>query len=185
MKYFLGFLASIGLIILVFVLILRGFSGGDEGKRPAPLSNYASTDAIVRLTVDGPIVSEQEHQAYRITVGRSESRVEVLQGYQYDLLNQQSFPNNQESFTQFLKALDFAGYTHASEKAPKDERGACADGDRYILETINGTSRIQRLWASSCRGQGNFKGDVSTVQQLFNAQIPGKEFRKMTSGLNL
>jgi hypothetical protein len=186
MRYFFGFLASLGLIILVFILILRGFTGGPDSPDRKPLSSYANTDALVRLTVDGRIVSEQEHRAYQISVGRSEVRLETLQGYEYETLETRTYENNQESFNNFLRALDMAGFTRGSDtRENRDERGACADGSRYIFEILNGTSQVQRYWAASCRGQGTFKGSSTMVKQLFEKQIPTADRSKTIGRLAL
>ncbi|HSD56405.1 MAG TPA: hypothetical protein VLA92_04610, partial [Candidatus Saccharimonadales bacterium] len=108
MKYFFGFLASIGLVILVFILVLRGFGGKSDQVEQNPLTDYANSNALVRMTVDGPIVSDQQHQAYRVTVGRSETRVETLQGYEYETIESRTYNNNQEGYTNFLRAIDLA-----------------------------------------------------------------------------
>jgi len=189
MRYFLGFLVSIGLIILVFILVLRGFSGGKGGQQNQnPLTDYANTDTIVRMTVDGPIVSEQQHQAYRITVGRSETRIETLQGYEYDAIDTKTYDNNQESYANFLRAIDLAGYTKGDSEADsqaQDERGVCANGSRFVFEVVNGTSQVQRFWATSCGSKGTFKGNTEAVKHLFDRQIPLQDFSKETSHLNL
>lgn len=186
MKYFLGFLASIGLIILVFILILKGFGGKSPQVDQNPLSDYANTNALVRITVDGPIISQQQHQAYRITVGRSEARIETLQGYQYDAIETKTYENTQQGYNNFLRALDLAGFTKGDKKAANnDERGVCATGNRYIYEIINGTSEVQRYWGTSCGGAGTFKGDKEQVNRLFNRQIPTPDFSRLTSRLKV
>jgi hypothetical protein len=188
MRYFLGFLAAVGLIILVFILVLRGFSGDSSVKKSNPLSDYAGTDALVRMTVDGPIISDQQHQAYRITIGRSETRIETLQGYEYDSIDTKTYENNQQGFTNFLRALDLAGYTRGLPKADRqtqDERGVCATGNRFIFEIINGTSEIQRFWSTSCGKGGTFKGNAAQVKQLFDRQVPVPDFPRMTSRLRV
>lgn len=186
MRYFLGFLASIGLIILVFILVLRGLSGDPVKEGQTPLSDYANTDAVVRLTVDGRIISEQEHQAYQITVGRSETRVETLRGYEYDTVESRTYENNQESFTNFLRALELAGFTKGVEGADnRDERGVCATGRRYVFEVLSGTSEVQRYWSTSCGGQGTFKGNAAEVKLLFDKQIPGADYSKTVGRLLL
>lgn len=187
MKYFFGFLASIGLVILVFVLVLRGF-GGKHGVARNPLTDYANSDAIVRITVDGPIVSDQQHQAYRITVGRSEMRIETLQGYQYDPIDTKTYQNTQEGYANFLRALDIAGFTKGTkdpDSQAQDERGVCAFGDRYIFEIINGTSQVERYWSTTCGGQGTFKGNTVTAKRLFDKQIPSADYSVMVSKLHL
>ncbi len=188
MKYFIGFLASIGLVILVFVLVLRGFGGRHGTTNQSPLTDYANSDAIVRMTVDGPIVSDQQHQAYRITVGRSETRIETLQGYEYDAIDTKMYSNNQPGFTNFLRALDLAGFTKGvknTDSQADDERGVCAFGSRYVLEIISGTSQIQRYWATSCGGQGTFKGNAVTVKRLFDKQVPTSDYSLLVSKLHL
>lgn len=188
MRYIAGFLVIIGLIVLVFILVMRGLSGNSKEETQAPLSNYATTDTIVRLTVDGSIVSDQEHRAYRITVGRSEVRMETLKGYQYEHIDEVILSNNEASYTNFLRALEAAGYTRGRSDADgeqRDERGMCAHGNRYVMEIISGTTSIQRYWSSQCRSDGTFKGNTSEVRRLFNAQIPSTDFRRLTRGLVL
>ena len=173
MKYFLGFLAAVGLIILVFILVLRGFGGDKNIAQPDPLSDYANTDALVRMTVDGPIVADQQHNAYRISVGRSETR---------------TYENNQQGFTNFLRALDVVGFNKGNDKATKeadDERGMCATGKRFVFEIINGTSQVQRYWSSTCGTLGTFKGNSAQVKSLFDRQVPIPDFPQMTSRLRL
>jgi hypothetical protein len=186
MKYFFGFLASLALIILVFVLVLRGFGGNDGGTAKSPLTDFASSDAVVRLTVAGRIISEQEHRAYQITVGRSEVRLETLKGYEYETVATKTYENNQESYYTFLRALDLAGFDRGSgEKGNDDERGVCADGHRYVYEVIQGTSEEQRLWSTSCGDGGTFKGNAAAVRQLFNKQVPVPDQSKIIGRVRL
>jgi hypothetical protein len=188
MKYFLGFLAAVGLIILVFILVLRGFGGDKNVAQPDPLSDYANTDALVRMTVDGPIVADQQHNAYRISVGRSETRIETLKGYEYEIIETRTYENNQQGFTNFLRALDVVGFSKGNDKATKeadDERGMCATGKRFVFEIINGTSQIQRYWSSTCGTLGTFKGNSAQVKSLFDRQVPIPDFPQMTSRLRL
>jgi hypothetical protein len=185
MRYLFGLLVTVGLIILVFILILRGFSGGPESSQ-APLSDYANTDTLVRLTVDGRIVSEQDHRAYQITVGRSEVRVETLKGYEYEALETRTYQNNSESYNNFLRAIDLAGFARGVDDAENnDERGVCADGQRYVFEIMRGTSEIQRYWATTCGGQGTFRGNADGVKMLFDRQIPNIDRSKTVGRLVL
>lgn len=187
MRYFIGFIVSIGLIILVFILILKGFSGGGaKQSTKTELVNYANSAVQMRMTVDGPIVADAEHNAYRITVSRDETTLETFRGYESTLIHVQRYDNNPVSYANFLRALDLAGFSRGvTPSGGKDERGVCAVGDRYIMEIINGSSRIQRFWSTSCRGQGTFKGSVQEVRRLFRVQIPQKDMSKLTANLNL
>lgn len=185
MKYLLGLLVAIGLVVLVFVLVLRGFSGNREPDNKISLMDYANTNAIVSLTVDGKINANQLHNAYEISVGRSDARMDVFQGYQRELLRTQNYQNNDEAFANFLRALELAGFNKGSEATTSqqnDPRGVCADGQRYVLRITSGASDIQRLWTTSCGG-GTFKGDRNKVQQLFRLQIP--DYSTLLKGVNL
>jgi hypothetical protein len=188
MRYFIGFLVSIGLIILVFILVLKGFSGDGAKQSKTSLVDYANTAVQMRLTVDGPIVADQEHNVYRITVGRDETTIETFKGYESTLINFQHYDNNPVGYANFLRALDVAGYTKGitGPGAQKDERGICAIGDRYVMEINNGSSRrMQRFWSTNCRGQGTFKGNAQEVRRLFRVQIPPADMSKLTGSLNL
>jgi hypothetical protein len=180
MKYFLGFLAAVGLIVLVFILILRGFSGH---KQPAPktaLSDYANTSTVVRLTIDSPVTADVSHHAVRVTIGRDQNSVEMFQGYQGKVTALYNYSNNQEAYDTFLRSLQLLGYTKgdpAPEKA--DERGYCANGNRYIYEIVSGAATVQRYWFSSC-SVGTFKGNGAIIRNLFRKQIP--DYSKVTGG---
>lgn len=184
MKYFFGFLVSVGLIVLVIVLIIKGFSNDPKKTTQVPLSDYTNTSVEVRMSVSGPIVNDQEHHSYQITVDRNQTQLETKRGYEGTTLNTVTYSNNTEAYANFLRALDFAGFTKGTKAASnKDERGTCATGSRYVLEIVDGSKEIQRLWTTSCKGGGTFSGNIEQVRQLFNAQIPRADFNKTTKGL--
>lgn len=174
MKYFFGFLASIGLIVFVFILIMRGFSGGNAKKNiPAPLTDYTSTSVLMQYTMDGPINADQEHKALRITVGQDQTKIELLQGYTQAVSETKTYENNQDAYGAFLRALDVAGYTKGNtDSSKKDQRGYCPTGYRYSYDIVDGSNTKQHFWATSCGGQGTFKGNVNQVRNLFQSQIP-------------
>jgi hypothetical protein len=188
MRYFLGFLASIGLIVLVFILVLRGFGGKSTQQNQTPLTSYASSDTTVRMTVDGPIVGDQQHQAYRITVGRDQITLETLQGYQYSPIDTKMYENNQDAYANFLQAIDLDGFSKGvanPDSTASDERGVCPNGQRFVFEIDNGASQVERYWSTSCGGKGTFKGNTNAVKQLFDRQVPLTDFSKEIGHLNL
>lgn len=187
MKYFLGFLASIVLIVLVFILVLRGFSHhGSKVKEQVVLSQYTNSSMQLQYTVDGPIVAEQDHVGYRITVDRSQVRIDTYKGYQNTITQSKTYENNQQSFDEFVSALDLAGFANGDVNAKTtDEKGQCATGDRFIYEVIgNGSAPSERFWSTSCK-QGNFKGNAVNVRQLFQKQIPGTDYGQLTGPLGV
>ncbi len=192
MRYFIGFLITIGLIIFLIVLLFTG-GGGSKSKtqsgtqRPTTvqqLGDFASTDAVARLTIDGPINADQNHQSVQITVGNDDTTYQQFQGYQGTVVNQQNFVNNQAAYSNFLFALGHAGYLLGdNSKLLANEKGYCALGNRYVFELIEGGDTIQRYWATSC-GNGSprtYKGNLSLTLTLFQRQVPN--YGGLTAGL--
>lgn len=181
MRYFLGFLVSVGLIVLVFILILHDFSS----PKPAgpPLVDQASTNSVVQMTEQGPLVADQKFQGYRITVGQNETEITTLQGYDEAVVGTKIYNNTELGYAQFLRALDFAGFQKGSKDQSKsDARGYCPNGDRYTFEIIENGQDTEKFWKTSC-GQGNFGGSLSQAKALFAAQVP--DFDDITGSLNL
>lgn len=175
MRYIVGFLIGIGLIVLTFILVVRLFSGGggEEGPRPIDLNSYSTTDTVVRLTLDGPIIADQKHEQVRITVGRDNVLYERFRGYQGDIIDTRSYPNNQDAYAEFLRALDVAEFEKGNPEKVKDERGYCPTGQRYVYEAIGEGENLVRWWSTSCGGDsGNFDGRASVVRSLFRRQVP-------------
>jgi hypothetical protein len=186
MRYFIGFLITIGLIILLIVLLFTG-GGGSNPKKPKTtkaLTDYASTDAVVRLTIDGPIVADQNHQAVQITAGQDDVTYSQVQGYQGTVANQQSFVNNQNAYSNLLYALGHAGFTKGdNSKVLANEKGYCATGNRYIFELIDNGTDIERYWATSCGGTKTYQGNLNLTLTIFKAQVPG--YNTLTQNLSI
>lgn len=174
MRYFVGFAVAIGLLILVILLIVHPGGGSKVPQTQTPLTSYANTGTVVRLTVDGPINAPQNHRQAQITVGKDATTFEIFQGYDGNSLRTQSYPMSEAAYNSFLHALQLAGFTKGNDdKSLKDERGQCAEGNRYIYEVIQGGSDIERYWSTSCgRGSGSFQGSAGLVRDLFRAQVP-------------
>ncbi len=186
MKYFLGGLGIIGLIVIILVIVFSGGSSDDAPKEVVPgvkVSSYSSSNAIVRSTVDGRIVGNEAHRAIRISVAKDKRSVEVIQGYDGSVLKSAQFANTQASYDVFLRALEGAGFSKSKTATTSDEVGLCSQGNRYIYEIIEVAESKQRLWASSCDRQGTFAGQGQTVRTLFQDQIP--DYSTFVSGVQL
>jgi hypothetical protein len=174
MRYIIGFLLTIGLIIVALILIFRGGGTSTTLTGSQVLSQYANNSTTdVRLTIDGPVNSPQEHRQIRITVSQNQITADVLQGYNSQVLRSNSYVNDPTSYVAFLRSLQLAGYTKGITTATaRDERGYCPTGDRFIYEVITGNqSDKQRFWYTSC-GQGSYKGNSQLTNVLFKAQVP-------------
>lgn len=174
MRYLTGILIAIGLVVLLIILIIKAFSGG--GGTPEPkqidLNSYANTSAVMQLTIDGPVNADQSHSKLRVSVGRDETVLQIVKGYEDNVVTTKSFANNQASYTHFLHALNVAGFTKGNiDPNVRDERGYCPVGQRFIFEAISGGSSVMRWWKTSC-GEGNFIGRSDVIRNLFKAQVP-------------
>ncbi len=175
MRFIIGFLIAIGLLIFAFILIFRGGDSSKTQIQGTQMLDYTNTSVVVQLTTEGPVSADKTHKEVRITVGNNESTIETFQGYQGTLLSTRSYANNPAAYADFLRALDIVGYTKGnSDKNVADERGYCPDGRRYVMNIKDGDKDIQRFWSSSC-GTGTFKGKTASVLALFDRQIPDYE----------
>src|SRR4030081_3827701 len=98
MRYFAGFLVAIGLLVVVFILVLKGFSHSGSKTPQVTLSNYASTDAVMQLTIDGPLTADEQHQGLRIIVGQNNNTIQTYRGYQNDVTSTKSYPSNEAAY---------------------------------------------------------------------------------------
>jgi hypothetical protein len=174
MRYFLAFLTT---LFLVFLLVFLLFHGGGKSKAPLTiktLHSYASTDATVQMTIDGPVNAAQNHQQVRISVGRDDVTFEQLQGYDGNVTNTQDFSNTQNAYTAFLFSLARAGFSSGNnDPSLSDERGFCPLGERYVFQLTQDGKDIERYWATSCGGNlKTYLGAFDLTVSLFKAQVP-------------
>jgi hypothetical protein len=186
MRYVAGFLIAIGLIVLIFVIIFKVFTGGGnpEQQQQIKLGSYANTDTTVQLLIIGPVVANKNHREVQINVGENQTEVNVFKGYQHTLIKTKSYDNNVSAYAVFLRALSFGNFTKGIDNSDiADYRGHCPAGDIYVYQIINGNShRIQQYWKSTC-GNGTFEGNSGAINNLFKKQVP--DYGKVTSGVNL
>lgn len=184
------FLTIILGLVLIFTIFTRGGSNKTQTKKEKPqppkplvLTDYIERDSKVVFTVDGQVVADEKHQAVRITVGRSSKQIEILQGYQGNVIKSQSFDNNQQAYDVFLRALSRLGFAKKRSTTVTDERGVCPTGQRYISQIIDNNDQVLRTWSISC-GSGGTSGAVTpSVLSLFQKQVP--DYSKFTSGVAL
>lgn len=185
MKFLIGFLVTIGLLIVVFILIFRGAANNDnKAAEQIKLVDYATTSTVVEMTQMGPVQADQTFNSVRVTVSNQETAFEAFTGYNGNTIRSQTFANNSTAYADFLRALDLAGYQKGNNsKNLQDYRGACATGTRYIFRIKDNGETKQEFWSSSCKGMGNFQGTTNAVVRLFHAQVPG--YNALARNLNL
>lgn len=182
MRYIIGALIAVGLFIVILVLI---FSGGNSTNGPSPINpvSLASTNSSVRLVTEGQESADSTYREIQITIGQNSSELDVIGGYNGNVISSHQISNNQAAYDVFLHALNLAGFSNGDLSASQDERGHCALGQRYLYEIIgpNGGVR-QKLWNDSC-GVGTFKGQDTYIRQLFQLQIP--QYDNWTNNVSL
>jgi hypothetical protein len=185
MKFILGALGIIFVVILAVVLIFRG--GGNDRDIVGPrldVSKEAREGVSAVFTTQGEVVGEDQRKAIRIIVNQDERRLEVLTGYEEAVERSSTFANTHAAFETFLVSIDQAGFENRKPSAVEDERGACPLGKRYIYELREHSQELLRLWNTSCGSkQGTFDGNSSTIRQLFEQQIP--DYDKAVSNVDL
>lgn len=193
MRYVIGLLfllAAIIVMVVLFNIAKSIFTGGSDDKQPA--SNNRSFDLAearksgesVRFTTKGPIVGNEEHRNIRITVDPQTRRLEVIQGYDGQVIRTQETTNTQEAYEAFINALNGVGFTRALDPEGRgSEDQSCPQGRKYNYEVAPGSSESFYSWGVTCsRKQGTFAGDHAAVQNLFQRQIP--EYREAVSDVN-
>ena len=155
----------------------------DEG-RTALLT--VDTSRSVRLTVRGPIVSDESFRSYRVTISPEERDITTYGGYLEKVIETKKFDNNNRAYEELVHALDkrrmMDGRVLPEEQ--NDLRGICASGQIYQFETLVNGETVRSLWTSDCDGsKGSATANVSEVIDMFLKQIP--EGRKIVSGIGL
>lgn len=189
--YFGRILAGfIGFIIFIVILVALFGHGGKKPTTPVnalkPLDDYAQTDATVSFTTDGIVNADELHRAIRITVSANQMELDVTQGYNPRVIQSKTFVNNEEAYTVFLKAIANSGFVAKNKKSRSsaDPAGQCPLGFRYILNLNQDGDDLSNLWSSSCgTAVGNSAGLITTIQTLFQYQIPN--YQSLTDQVNL
>ena len=155
----------------------------DEG-RTALLT--VDNSRSVRLTVRGPIVSNESFRSYRVTISPEERDITTYEGYLEKVIETKKFDNNNRAYEELVHALDkrrmMDGRVLTEEQ--NDLRGICASGQIYQFDTLVNGETVRSLWTSDCDGsKGSATANVSEVINMFLNQIP--EGRKIVSGVGL
>lgn len=188
MRYIVSFLIAIGLIILFVILLLKAIFGGGGGEGPVDrrvnLASYENTGVIMRMVTEGPVNADELHRQIFIEVGKDNVKIQLVRGYQGEVIRSEQFNSNSTAYGSFLRAIDLLGYTSGNkDKAQADFRGHCPFGNRYIFEIRDGSDVKQQFWSTSCGDEGTLHGQTDEIVQLFNAQIP--EYDVLTGDLGL
>lgn len=179
------------MVVLVVILfnfvrnIFRGDESTPQTARRVNLVEEARAGKPVRYTMYGVVNGQEIHRDIRITIGPGTRLIEVVQGYNGQVIKSEEFPNTSEAYRTFAAALNGAGY--ALSVGPEGrgiEDQSCPLGRRYAYEVAPDSNDISRTWSTSCAtNQGTFGGNAQQVRSLFQRQIP--DYEQFVRGIRL
>jgi hypothetical protein len=185
MKNYGKYATSVLLFVAVIVLLFLGFKVIKNllhGNKPKQTQTVKKVDLLavpekddtVQYMIIGPTIGDEQHSSIRIKVNRDFRTVEILQGYDNEIIKSQETPNTLEAYEAFIAALNGAGF---AKTFPAEGRGNeaqdCPLSRKFSYEIAPGTSDEIRTWSNSCSSkQGTFGGNASLVRTLFQRQIP-------------
>lgn len=176
MKVFVGFFGFLMFVLIGLILLLnRGPSSNSTTSAPTQvkLVSFANQSSIVSHTTHGRLVGDTERRSVRVSVTPTERRIEILSGYDQNVIKSQSYPNTVKGYETFLSALDLAGFAKTKKTSLVDEKGVCPAGNQYLYTVEAAGATPVRTWSTSCSSsEGNFAGNAATIRQLFRDQIP-------------
>jgi hypothetical protein len=176
-------LVVVALLVFFGILIFNRPDSTTPKVAQKNLAEYADTAAQAVLETRGEINGEDLHRQLRITVSSSSRTLEIIQGYNDNVISTTSFANTPAAYSAFLSALQQTGF-NLTRRTTASPDGFCPTGRvyNYILNNTGDTKSNVNLWNSSCGG-GTAAGQRSTIRSLFQDQIT--DYNQLTSGVNL
>ena len=188
-------LLALFVIFTIVFFVVRLASGGDEQptepvsssqeSEPLVLSEQNNSTSSVRFTQVGKINAAEDHREIRFTITQDERRVELIQGYDGNIIKTVTLPNTAAAYEEFLFSIESEGFTRAkSEPTVTDSRGQCSHGRRYHYEARARGQVYSDLWSTNCGSKiGTFAGSRPRIEKLFERQFP--EYRDFERGVQL
>jgi hypothetical protein len=183
-------LSIIGIILVIWGLFTIASNIFRSSESSVDSTLIDSDRELVQSTgtalyrVEGPIVANEDHRSYIITVSSNNVTMKTFANYGKILLEEKSYPNTSVSYESFLSALSNANVTalarNASTEFTFEDQGVCARGRKFF---VNLDANIMR-WSTSCsEKEGNAGFNMGPVSTLFQKQVP--DFNELNSGLGL
>lgn len=186
-KIFPIILVILIVVFAIFVLVSVGkmvFKASEKAPKDqvttsqtTPRDELLSTEAdhAVRVTVRGQIVANENFRSYQVTITPNERRMSVYKSYLSELVDSISLGNNVPAYTEFVYALDKAGFSRSKPLPTESDNvlGVCASGTLVEFDILKNGESIYHVWTSSCSGsKGSLGVNESSLRDLFLKQIP-------------
>ena len=170
----------IAIVVFGLVSLVRLIFNSNPSQQNTPESSGISSKLLdtssgqsVSMIVRGPIVADEHFYSFEVTISPTNRTVTSWQGYdKQNVIATQSYGNDTNGYTQFVNALNYAGYTKSTTADVNDTKGVCANGKVYEFMIMSGSSTTDDRWMTNCGVKGTFGGDGPAVRQLFLDQIP-------------
>lgn len=170
----------------VFSVIRNLLNSNDSSSNTTTqtqLTDYNQPGTTLVLETSGPIVAKENHDSYRLIVGRTERVMQIIKGYDGAIVKEQRLDNTEAAFTSFITAQELNGFDSTTGKyTDVSEIGYCAIGNRFVYAVNTSAGQVFRTWNTSCGKVGSSKAQEA-VRNLFEVQFP--DFSTFTTGLNL
>jgi len=179
-KRFIIFLTVVFGILFVLFLIFGNGSKKDASPKATPtkpltVREYAPRDSKVVYTIEGNIRGNNMYRAVRTTITREYRLIEVIEGFENNVIKAQKEPNNQDAYAAFLAAIEGKGYGRVRSTKKTNDEGVCPLGQKYIYEIYDGGKQTQRLWSTTCGSQGTSAANNPVIRILFDRQITNRD----------
>jgi hypothetical protein len=191
-KSLVGFFVAIILMIVAAFLIFSNkglFSSQPSvtvGQQVQKIAKYYNTSAVASLTIDGPIVANQNFNEVVIEVSANFTELKIINGYNNQVVSKKVYTNNQNAFRAFLKSLALNNFQLKvnNSQGLSGPIGVCPTGDSYIFKFVRNSQDIVDSWQTSCNSSYyTFGGNLNNVIGLFQSQIPN--YNQDVQNLNL
>jgi len=164
---------AIGALIF-FIRQLSHPAGSGASPSPTPVSRSSIDE--VKLTVQGPIVANEQFVSEVLDITPTQRSLTASVTYGNNLVTSQTLDNNSDAFNQLLGALLDAGLIQSvhGRNIATSAGSTCPQGLRFTYETFDtGGTTLTSLWASTCStANQSFAGNLQLTNQLVRAQFP-------------
>lgn len=173
---------------ILFTFLITRHKTPDNQKQPVTQQVALSKtqqgqkdSSTFKHTVHSQVVGDEKYRGIRISVSPTSRTIELLQGYNDQVIKTETLTNNQEAYDSFAEALQGVGFSN-TQPVPKGitEDNVCPLGQHYSYEIYGTSQSNMRTWSTSCSGKdGDFAGKADMVRSLFRKQIP--DYEKFTA----
>lgn len=159
---------------------------GQPSSKTVTLSNYDnSPSASISWTQQGRIVGNNQFNSIRVTITPTFRRLEILNGYENQVVKTSVYDNNQPAYNTFASSLDLLKFGKDRTVSNSNVQGACPFGNRFLYNFSADNQQYVNTWSDSCSTtNGTYGGgNATSTAQLFRNQIP--DYGRQTSGVSL